>query len=116
MPLVEARKIYAQTSGESRLDQQIRVLLTQRLRATNRFTVTDTKNANAALMISVWEMGPNGTTRRVRMTLQLIDTGARVIWPLAGTHRDYSGLPEAITTKAIDDLMADINRLDSSRK
>lgn len=117
--LLEARRICVQTLHRSELNQRVNTLLTRSLLATNRFTVTDTAGADAELKVSVRQIRSSGNSaaeQRVRISLRLVDADGRVIWPVAGARRNYSGLAEEVAAKAINDLTRDIQRLRSSRK
>ena len=108
--LHNATRIFIQTSGQSRLEEQMQSLLAQRMQATESLTVTDYRSANAALAISVRRIANRRRGSRVVLTLRLVDAAGRVIWPPARTARSYSGIAEAVAAKAIDDLVDDIKK------
>ena len=101
------------------MNLEIKTLVTRNLQATNRFTLTDVESADAALKISVRGMRTSGSPdarSRAIMTLRLVDVNGRIVWPLAGTRREYAGAAESIAAKGISDLNRDIQNLESGRK
>jgi hypothetical protein len=52
----------------------------------------------------------------MRMALRLVDVDGRVIWPISGAARNYSGSAQSIAEKFVNDLTHDIRDLESDRK
>jgi hypothetical protein len=131
--LLEVRKICVQIGGKEQLSQQVQALLSDRLRATDRFTLTGIESADACLKILVKRLRASEKSEPVRahkgtpdekaspmsrlsITVRLVNADGRVIWPITGSTRKYSGSAEQAVAKAINDLIEDVEKIEGSRK
>jgi hypothetical protein len=120
LSLVEVKKVFVEPLGDSS-GQAVIKILSDRLRSTKRFLITQTRDqAEAVLKVSV-QPDLSGKlaspSQKLLVTAVLVNANGDVLWP--GTHRgkgaSHSGSPAKVATSIVSDLLGDLQNLKRKR-
>ena len=114
--LLSVQKVYVDPLGEDALSQQVREVLIERLRSSNRFTVVSNRDeADAVFKGGAARVEQNAEMASV--VLKLVNIDGQVIWPLTTgkSARRYTGRVANLGDRLLHDLLNDIQRLERMR-
>jgi hypothetical protein len=110
--LLSVKQVYVDPFGAAPLSQQVRAILIERLQASNRFTVVQNRDEADAVFKGTVTGVENGA-EKASLNLQLVNIAGQVLWPR--TTRKYTGLVTEVCDKLLQDLLADVQRLERKR-
>jgi hypothetical protein len=109
--LPEVKRVYVDALGADTLGPQIRELLITKLSSRGRFILVE-KRADADAVFKGVVKRVNHTTDEVSVSIRLVNARGEVIWSNGSA---YSGKGPEITNRLINDLLADIKKLEDKR-
>jgi hypothetical protein len=114
--LLAVRRVYVDPLGGGPEQETIRKALIRQLISTGRFDVVESRgDADAVFEGSVKRMGEGGGG--VTLVLRLVNAAGDVIWPASSGKNGatYAGGSEEAAGLAVNDLLAEIRRLEDRR-
>ncbi|MEW6735596.1 MAG: hypothetical protein AB1489_30170 [Acidobacteriota bacterium] len=114
--LKEVKTVYIEMSEESPLSQQLHTKLIDTVQASERWTIANTHQSDAHLIISINRIYSSGKSR-ISITAKLVNARGDLLWPLKlpGRRSNYIGSIEAVVSSLVRDILTDIDRLDDKR-
>ena len=112
VPLLDVRKIYVEIVGNGVSGGGLRESTVARIKETNRFSATESKDeADALLRLTV----NNYSTNRVTVRASLINAKGEVIWRGAGTRNLFIGSTESVAVDIVKGLLDDVGAMNRRR-
>ena len=96
--MAQARQIFISLDGDDAAAQALRAQLSQRLQATQRWTVASREEADTALQVMI-------TKGAAAVSAQLVNANGHVLWPRTGRARVYKGTPEQMAAQIVMELL-----------
>ncbi len=110
--LLSVEQVYVDPLGADTLSQQVRAILIERLQASKRFTVVQNRDeADAVFKGAITQV--DGGAEKASLNLQLVNIAGQVLWPK--TTSNYIGLATEIPDRLLQDLLAELQRLERKR-
>lgn len=107
--LLEVKRVHVDPLGEKPLSQQVREMLINNLQSSNRFIFVEARGEADAVFKGSARRVTKGS-EKVSIALRLVNAKGQVIW-----SRTYSGYATDVTDRIVEDLLADIQRLEGKR-
>lgn len=109
--LTEVKRVYVNSLGADQLSRQIQELLSRNLQSSGRFVVVE-RRAEADAVFKGAVRRVNRGAEEVSVALRLVNARGEVVW---STVSVYSGYRSDVTNRLINDLLADIKKLERKR-
>ncbi|MDQ3649799.1 MAG: hypothetical protein M3458_05860 [Acidobacteriota bacterium] len=111
------RKIYIEFVGNESLNDVIRGILIDRLRADGRLMLASSRDdADALLKVSTEQSrrSNNVDLNWASVSVRLVNAAGGVMWParLNNSRSSYTGAPVRVATKIVRDLLAEVRKAD----
>ncbi len=119
--LSNVKRVYVESVEDGPLAHTIREMLVKNLRASNRFTLTQSRDeAEALFKVSAKPVrtSKDAGLERASIVVRLINANGETIWPLKqkGSEGKYLGSTTDVTAKIVKDLLDKIERLEKQRQ
>ena len=107
-PLSAVKKVYIKATGDERLSQSVRQMLSERLRAGNRTVLVQNRDEADALLEVTVARSASDQPETVKILVELINARGEVIWPKS--EGNYQGSPADVSANIARDLLAAIQK------